>query len=57
MQNEDKNHTSNINVFPVLHTIFFLLGCVRGGGGGGGGGSKNGLVYPAGGNKMHFMTQ
>ena len=33
MQNEDKNHTSNINVFPVLHTIFFLLGCVRGGGG------------------------
>ena len=24
-QSEGKNHTSKINVFPVLHTIFFLL--------------------------------
>ena len=24
-QSEDNNHTSKINVFPVLHTIFFLL--------------------------------
>ena len=25
-QSESKNHTSKINVFPVLHTIFFLRG-------------------------------
>ena len=25
-QNEGNNHTSKINVFPVLHTIFLLLG-------------------------------
>ena len=25
-QSEGNNHTSKINVFPVLHTIFFLLG-------------------------------
>ena len=24
-QSEGNNHTSRINVFPVLHTIFFLL--------------------------------
>ena len=24
-QSEGNNHTSKINVFPVLHTIFFLL--------------------------------
>ena len=24
-QGEGNNHTSKINVFPVLHTIFFLL--------------------------------
>ena len=25
-QSEGNNHTSKINVFPVSHTIFFLLG-------------------------------
>ena len=24
-QSEGNNHTSKINVFPVLHTIFFIL--------------------------------
>ena len=24
-ESEGNNHTSKINVFPVLHTIFFLL--------------------------------
>ena len=28
-QNEDNNHTSKINVFPVSHTIFFQRGAEK----------------------------
>ena len=40
------NHTSKINVFPVLHTFYFSTG-----------GSENGFFYTAGGNKMQFMSR
>ena len=28
-KNEDNNHTSKKNVFPVLHMIFFLIGAQK----------------------------
>ena len=46
VQSEGNNHTTKINVFSVLHTIFILLGR-----------SKNGIACLAGGNKIHFMTR
>ena len=39
-QSEGSNHTSKINVFPVTHTIFFLLG-----------GPKVDFIVPCGANK------
>ena len=39
-QSEGNNHTSKINVFTILQTIFFLLG--------GGGGSKMNFLAPKG---------
>ena len=45
-KSESNNHTSKINVFPVLYTIFFLLGD-----------QKMDFFFPTRGNEIHFMTQ